>query len=87
MEGQIEILKKTMDLNQYNPNRLTTPAAVKLELISEIQASLNAINGEESFGYNIQKVLKLYYAIERLKHIEPHWLFEVRVISAAGTLV
>ena len=76
-----------MNESQYNPNRLTTPAAVKLELISEIQASLNAINGEESFGYNIQKVLKLYYAIERLKHIEPHWLFEVRVISAAGTLV
>ncbi len=33
-----------------------TPAAVKLELISEIQASLNAINGEESFGYNIQNI-------------------------------
>jgi hypothetical protein len=76
-----------MDLNQHNPNRLVTPAAVKLELISEIQASLNAINCEESFGYNIQKVLKLYQAIERLKHIEPYWLFEVRVISAAGTLV
>jgi hypothetical protein len=76
-----------MDLSQYNPNRLTTPAAVKLELISEIQASLNAINCEESFGYNIQKVLRLYHAIERLKHIEPYWLFEVRVISAAGTLV
>jgi hypothetical protein len=76
-----------MDSSQYNPDRLTTPAAVKLELISEIQASLNAINCEESFGYNIQKVLRLYRAIERLKHIEPHWLFEVRVISAAGTLV
>jgi hypothetical protein len=75
-----------MDLNQHNPNRLATPAAVKLELLSEIQASLNAIDCEESFGYNIQKVLKLNQAIERLKHIEPYWLFEVRVISAAGTL-
>ena len=64
-----------------------TPAAAKLELISEIQASLNAIDSEESFGYNIQKVMKLYYAIEKLKQIEPFWLFEVRVISAAGTLV
>jgi len=76
-----------MNEGQYNPNRLMTPAAVKLELISEIQASLNAINGEESFGYNIQKVMRLYYAIEKLKQIEPFWLFEVRVISAAGTLV
>ena len=64
-----------------------TPAAAKLELISEIQASLNAIDSEESFGYNIQKVMRLYQAIERLKQIEPYWLFEVRVISAAGTLV
>ena len=76
-----------MNESQNNPNRLMTPAAVKLELISEIQASLNAINGEESFGYNIQKVTRLYYAIEKLKQIEPFWLFEVRVISAAGTLV
>jgi hypothetical protein len=76
-----------MDSSQYNPNRLTTPAAVKLELISEIQASLNAIDGEESFGYNIQKIMRLYQAIEKLKQIEPYWLFEVRVISAAGTLV
>ena len=76
-----------MNGSQNNPNRLMTPAAVKLELISEIQASLNAINGEESFGYNIQKVMRLYYAIEKLKQIEPYWLFEVRVISAAGTLV
>ena len=71
----------------HNPDRLATPAAVKLELISEIQASLNAIDSEESFGYNIQKVMRLYYAIEKLKQIEPYWLFEVRVISAAGTLV
>jgi len=76
-----------MNKGQYNPNRLTTPAAAKLELISEIQASLNAIDSEESFGYNIQKVMRLYHAIERLKQIEPFWLFEVRVISAAGTLV
>ena len=76
-----------MNESQNNPNRLMTSAAVKLELISEIQASLNAINGEESFGYNIQKVMRLYYAIEKLKQIEPFWLFEVRVISAAGTLV
>ena len=76
-----------MNESQNNPNRLMTPAVVKLELISEIQASLNAINGEESFGYNIQKVMRLYYAIEKLKQIEPYWLFEVRVISAAGTLV
>ncbi len=69
----------------HNPDRLATPAAVKL--ISEIQASLNAIDGEESFGYNIQKVMRLYHAIEKLKQIEPYWLFEVRVISAAGTLV
>jgi hypothetical protein len=48
---------------------------------------LNAIDSEESFGYNIQKVMRLYHAIERLKQIEPFWLFEVRVISAAGTLV
>jgi hypothetical protein len=86
MESQIEFLK-IMNESQNNPNRLMTPAAVKLELISEIQASLNAINGEESFGYNIQKVMRLYYAIEKLKQIEPFWLFEVRVISAAGTLV
>ncbi len=64
-----------------------TPAAAKLELISEVQASLNAIDSEESFGYNIQKVMRLYHAIERLKQIEPFWLFEVRVISAAGTSV
>jgi len=76
-----------MNESQYNPSRLTTSAAVKLELISEIQASLNAIDSEESFGYNIQKVMRLYYAIEKLKQIEPFWLFEVRVISAAGTLV
>ena len=76
-----------MNESQYNPIRLTTPATVKLELISEIQASLNAIASEESFGYNIQKVMRLYHAIERLKQIEPFWLFEVRVISAAGTLV
>ena len=76
-----------MNENQYNPIRLTTPATVKLELISEIQASLNAIASEGSFGYNIQKVMRLYHAIERLKQIEPFWLFEVRVISAAGTLV
>ncbi len=76
-----------MNESQYNPSRLTTPATVKLELISEIQASLNAIASEESFGYNIQKVMRLYHAIERLKQIEPFWLFEVRVISAAGTLV
>ena len=76
-----------MNESQHNPNRLATPAAVKLELISEIQASLNAIDGEESFGYNIQKVMRLYHAIEKLKEIEPYWLFEVRVISAAGTLV
>ena len=56
-----------MNESQYNPNRLMTPAAVKLELISEIQASLNAI--------------------DKLKQIEPFWLFEVRIISAAGTLV
>jgi hypothetical protein len=66
---------------------MATPAIVKFELVSEIQASLNAIDSEESFGYNIQKILKLYHAIERLKHIEPHWLFEIKVISAAGTLV
>ena len=76
-----------MNESQYNPSRLTTPAVAKLELISEIQASLNAIDSEESFGYNIQKVMRLYHAIERLKQIEPFWLFEVRVISAAGTLV
>ena len=76
-----------MNESQHNPNRLATPAAVKLELISEIQASLNAIDGEESFSYNIQKVMRLYQAIEKLKQIEPYWLFEVRVISAAGTLV
>ncbi len=76
-----------MNESQYNPSRLTTPATVKLELISDIQASLNAIASEESFGYNIQKVMRLYHAIERLKQIEPFWLFEVRVISAAGTLV
>ena len=76
-----------MNESQYNPSRLTTSAAAKLELISEIQASLNAIDSEESFGYNIQKVMRLYHAIERLKQIEPFWLFEVRVISAAGTLV
>ncbi len=76
-----------MDSSQYNPSRITTPAAVKLELISEIQASLNAIDSEESFGYNIQKVMRLYQAIEKLKQIEPYWLFEVRVISAARTLV
>ena len=86
MESQIEFLK-IMNESQNNPNRLMTPAAVKLELISEIQASLNAIDSEESFGYNIQKVMRLYYAIEKLKQIEPYWLFEVRVISAAGTLV
>ena len=86
MEGQTEFLK-IMNESQHNPSRLTTPAAVKLELISEIQASLNAIDGEESFGYNIQKVMRLYHAIEKLKQIEPYWLFEVRVISAAGTLV
>ncbi len=34
-----------------------------------------------------KKVMRLYYAIEKLKQIEPYWLFEVRVISAAGTLV
>jgi len=76
-----------MNESQYNPNRLTTPAAAKLELISEIQASLNAIGSEENFGYNIQKVMRLYHAIEKLRQIEPFWLFEVRVISAAGTLV
>ena len=76
-----------MNESQYDPSRLTSLAAVKLELISEIQASLNAIDSEESFGYNIQKVMRLYHAIERLKQIEPFWLFEVRVISAAGTLV
>jgi len=76
-----------MNVSQYNPSRLTTPAAAKLELISEIQASLNAIDSEENFGYNIQKVMRLYYAIEKLKQIEPYWLFEVRVISASGTLV
>ena len=76
-----------MNESQYNPSRSTTPAAAKLELISEIQASLNAIDSEESFGYNIQRVMRLYHAIERLKQIEPFWLFEVRVISAAGTLV
>ena len=76
-----------MSESQYNPSRLTAPAAAKLELISEIQASLNAIDSEESFGYNIQKVMRLYHAIEKLKQIEPFWLFEVRVISAAGTLV
>ena len=76
-----------MNESHYNPSRLTTPTAAKLELISEIQASLNAIDSEESFGYNIQKVMRLYYAIEKLKQIEPYWLFEVRVISAAGTLV
>ena len=86
MEGQTEFLK-IMNESQHNPNRLATPAAIKLELISEIQASLNAIDSEESFGYNIQKVMRLYYAIEKLKQIEPYWLFEVRVISAAGTLV
>ena len=86
MESQIEFLK-IMNESQNNPNRLMTPAAVKLELISEIQASLNAIDSEENFGYNIQKVMRLYYAIEKLKQIEPYWLFEVRVISAAGTLV
>ncbi len=76
-----------MNERQYNPSRLMTPAAAKLELTSEIQASLNAIDSEESFGYNIQKVMRLYNAIEKLKQIEPFWLFEVRVISAAGTLV
>ncbi len=76
-----------MNGSQHNPSRLSTSAAVKLELISEVQASLNAIDSEESFGYNIQKVMRLYYAIEKLKQIEPYWLFEVRVISAAGTLV
>ncbi len=76
-----------MNESQYNSTRLTTPASAKLELISEIQASLNAIDGEESFGYNIQKIMRLYQAIEKLKQIEPYWLFEVRVISAAGTLV
>ncbi len=44
-----------MNESQHNPNRLTTPAAVKLELISEIQASLNAIDGEESFGSTFRK--------------------------------
>ena len=88
MESKAEILKKlTMDLGRYNPNRLATPATIKFELVSEIQASLNAIDSEESFRHNIQKMLKLYYAIERLRHIEPHWLFEVKVISAAGSLV
>ena len=76
-----------MNESQHNLSRLTTPAAAKLELISEIQASLNAIDSEESFGYNIQKVMRLYHAIEKLKQIEPFWLFEVRVISAAGTSV
>jgi hypothetical protein len=76
-----------MNESQYNPSRLMTPAAAKLELVSEIQASLNAIDSEESFGYNMQKVIRLYHAIEKLKQIEPFWLFEVRVISAAGTLV
>jgi len=86
MEGQTEFLKN-MNESQHNPSRLSTSAAVKLELISEIQASLNAIGSEESFGYNIQKVMRLYHAIEKLKQIEPFWLFEVRIISAAGTLV
>jgi hypothetical protein len=86
MEGQTEFLK-IMNESQHNLSRLSISAAVKLELISEIQASLNAIDSEESFGYNIQKVMRLYHAIERLKQIEPFWLFEVRVISAAGTLV
>ncbi len=85
MESQIEFLKIMNE--SHNSNRLATPAAIKLELISEIQASLNAIDSEESFGYNIQKVMRLYHTIERLKQIEPYWLFEVRVISAAGTLV
>ncbi len=57
-----------MNESQHNPSRLTTSAAAKLELISEIQASLNAIDSEESFGYNIQKVMRLYHAIEKLKH-------------------
>ncbi len=76
-----------MDLIRHNPNRLATSATVKFELINEIQASLNAINSEESFRYNIQKILRLYSAIDRLKHIEPYWLFDKKVVLAAGTLV
>ncbi len=56
-----------MNESQYNPNRLTTPAAVKLELISEIQASLNAIKSNFSSRDISLKMEKI-----ELKH--PQWI-------------
>jgi hypothetical protein len=46
------------------------------EVIDLVQTSLNSIETEKSFENNYEAMLKLFYAVKRLKDIRPNWTFK-----------
>ncbi len=51
------------------------------EIIELVQTSLNSLETEKSFEDNYETILKLFYAIKRLKSIRPTWTFRTVGVS------
>ncbi len=51
------------------------------EVIELVQTSSNSIETEKSFESNYEAMLKLFYAVKRLKSIRPNWTFRTVGVS------
>jgi hypothetical protein len=51
------------------------------EVIELVQTSLNSFETEKSFEDNYEVMLKLFYAVKRLKKIRPGWTFRAVGVS------
>ncbi len=51
------------------------------EIIELVQTSLNSLETERSFEDNHETMLRLFYAIKRLKRIRPTWTFRTVGVS------
>ena len=55
------------------------------EVIELVQNSLNNVETEKSFEDNYEVMLKLFYAVKRLKSIRPKGTFRAVVVSFKQT--
>ncbi len=51
------------------------------EIIEFVQTSLNSVETEKSFEDNHETMLKLFYAMRRLRRIRPTWTFRAVGVS------
>jgi hypothetical protein len=56
------------------------------EVIELVQTLLNSFETEKSLEDNYEVMLKLFYAVKRLKKIRPNWTFRAMGVSLKQVL-